>query len=67
MEEGVLVVNDQGRLQLVNAAARHMLRIDASPEGRHYLEIVRQPDIAAQVGGALKGMPGPGSSWRCRI
>ena len=58
MEEGVLVVNDQGRLQLVNAAARHMLRIDASPEGRHYLEIVRQPDIAAQVGGALKGTAG---------
>ena len=60
MEEGVLVVNDQGRLQLVNAAARHMLRIDASPEGRHYLEIVRQPDIAAQVGGALKGTAGAG-------
>ena len=60
MEEGVLVVNDQGRLQLVNAAARHMLRIDGSPEGRHYLEIVRQPDIAAQVGGALKGTAGAG-------
>jgi two-component system phosphate regulon sensor histidine kinase PhoR len=60
MEEGVLVVNDQGRLQLVNAAARHMLRIDAAPEGRHYLEIVRQPDIAAQVGSALKGTAGAG-------
>ncbi len=60
MAEGVLIVNDQGRLQLVNAAARHMLRIDAAPEGRHYLEIVRQPDIAAQVGGALKGTAGTG-------
>ena len=60
MAEGVLVVNDQGRLQLVNAAARQMLRIDASPEGRHYLEIVRHPDIAAQVGSALRGTAGAG-------
>jgi two-component system phosphate regulon sensor histidine kinase PhoR len=60
MAEGVLVVNDQGRLQLVNAAARQMLRIDGSPEGRHYLEIVRHPDIAAQVASALKGTAGAG-------
>jgi two-component system phosphate regulon sensor histidine kinase PhoR len=60
MNEGVLVVNDQGRLQLVNTAARAMLRIDVAPEGRHYLEIVRHPDIAAQVGSALQGAPGGG-------
>ena len=60
MEEGVLVVNDQGRLQLVNAAARQMLHVDAAPEGRHYLEIVRHPDIAAQVGNALTGTAGAG-------
>jgi two-component system phosphate regulon sensor histidine kinase PhoR len=60
MEEGVLLVNDHGRLLLVNAAARRMLRLDAPPEGRHYLEIVRQPDIAAQVGAALRGTPGGG-------
>jgi two-component system phosphate regulon sensor histidine kinase PhoR len=55
MIEGVLVVNDQGRLQLVNGAARQMLRIPGVPSGRHYLEIVRQPDIAAQLGAALRG------------
>jgi two-component system phosphate regulon sensor histidine kinase PhoR len=60
MSEGVLVVNDHGRLQLVNAAARRMLRLDASPEGRHYLEIVRHPDIAAQVDSALRGSSGEG-------
>jgi two-component system phosphate regulon sensor histidine kinase PhoR len=55
MVEGVLVVNAQGRVQLVNDAARRMLRIKDSPEGLHYLEIVRQPDIAAQLGAALQG------------
>jgi two-component system phosphate regulon sensor histidine kinase PhoR len=60
MIEGVLVVSDQGRLQLVNAAAARMLRLDSSPEGRHYLEIVRHPDIAALVGTALRGGAGEG-------
>jgi two-component system, OmpR family, phosphate regulon sensor histidine kinase PhoR len=60
MAEGVLVVNDHGRLQLVNAAARRMLRLDGAPEGRHYLEIVRHPDIAAHVGTALHGTRGEG-------
>jgi two-component system phosphate regulon sensor histidine kinase PhoR len=56
MIEGVLVVNDQGRVQLVNEAARMMLRLQDAPEGRHYVEIVRQPDIAAQLGAALRGV-----------
>ena len=55
MIEGVLVVNEQGRVQLVNRAARAMLGLHDAPEGRHYLEIVRQPDIAAQLGAALRG------------
>ena len=58
MMEGVLVVDDHGRLQLVNAAARRMLRLEGPAEGRHYLETVRHPDIAAQVGTALRGTPG---------
>jgi two-component system, OmpR family, phosphate regulon sensor histidine kinase PhoR len=57
MIEGVLVVDDHGRLQLVNAAARRMLKIQDPPEGRHYLEIVRHPDIAAQITAALQGTP----------
>jgi two-component system, OmpR family, phosphate regulon sensor histidine kinase PhoR len=58
MSEGVLVVNGQGRLQLVNAAARRMLRLTGATEGQHYVESVRHPDIAAQVGAALTGSPG---------
>ena len=54
MIEGVLVVNENGRVQLVNSAARTMLHLQGDPEGRHYLEIVRQPDIAAQLGAALR-------------
>jgi two-component system, OmpR family, phosphate regulon sensor histidine kinase PhoR len=55
MIEGVLVVNDQGRVQLVNGAARAMLRLQGAPEGRHYVEIVRLPEITAQLGTALRG------------
>ena len=55
MIEGVLVVNEHGRLQLVNDAARRMLHIPDGPEGRHYLELVRHPDIKAQIGTALHG------------
>ncbi len=55
MSEGVLVVNEHGRVQLVNRAAREMLRLLDAPEGRHYMEIVRLPDIAAQIGAALRG------------
>ena len=55
MVEGVVVVNESGRVQLLNDAARGMLRVHEAPEGKHYLEIVRQPDIAAQLGSALRG------------
>ena len=50
MIEGVLVVNEQGRLLLVNGAARRMLKLQDAAEGRHYLELVRHPEIAAAIG-----------------
>jgi len=55
MIEGVLVVNEHGRLQLANNAARRMLRIGEGVEGRHYPEIVRQPAVAQQIAAALAG------------
>ncbi len=55
MVEGVLVVDDHGRLELVNDAARRMLMLTESGDRRHYLEAVRHPGIAAQVGAALQG------------
>jgi len=55
MIEGVLVVNEHGRLQLANDAARRMLRMDAAAEGRHYPEIVRHPAVAEQIATVLSG------------
>jgi len=55
MVEGVLVVDRQGRLQLVNRAAQQMLRVEPSAAGRSYVEVIRHPDIAAQLTAALHG------------
>ena len=55
MVEGVLVVDSGGRLQLANRAAQSMLRMDASSIGRPYVEVIRHPDISAQLGTALRG------------
>jgi two-component system phosphate regulon sensor histidine kinase PhoR len=55
MVEGVLVVDRQGRLQLVNRAAQQMLRVEPAVAGRPYLEVIRHPDIAAQLTAALEG------------
>jgi two-component system phosphate regulon sensor histidine kinase PhoR len=60
MVEGVIVVNEHGRLQLVNEAARRLLRLDDALEGRHYPEIVRHPAVSGQIAAALAGQP-PGS------
>ncbi|MSO83277.1 MAG: HAMP domain-containing histidine kinase [Acidobacteria bacterium] len=55
MVEGVLVLDPQGRVQLVNRAAQEMLHVDASAAGRLYLEVIRHPDISAQLTAALRG------------
>jgi two-component system phosphate regulon sensor histidine kinase PhoR len=55
MVEGVLVVDRQGRLQLVNRAAQAMLQVDVAATGRPYLEMIRHPDISAQLTAALRG------------
>jgi two-component system phosphate regulon sensor histidine kinase PhoR len=55
MIEGVLVIDAEGRLQLVNRAARHMLHVDESALNRSYLDVIRQPQIVAQLAAALEG------------
>ena len=55
MVEGVIVVNEQGQVQIANEAARRLLRLDASPIGRRYVELIRHPDIAMQISQALRG------------
>jgi two-component system phosphate regulon sensor histidine kinase PhoR len=55
MLEGVLVVDASGRLQLVNGAARQMLKLDDGAVGKSYLESIRHPGIVAILGQALAG------------
>jgi len=55
MVEGVIVVDAQGRLQLVNEAARQMLHLDAPAVGRPYLETIRLPAIGELVAATLHG------------
>ncbi len=57
MVEGVLVVNEQGAVQLANGAARRMLRLRDDPIGRRFLELIRHPDIEALIGRSLRGEP----------
>jgi two-component system phosphate regulon sensor histidine kinase PhoR len=60
MVEGVLVVDAQGRLQLVNDAARRMLKLERDAVNRPYVEAIRHPDIVEQIGRAAAGDPGEG-------
>ncbi len=66
MSEGVLVVTPQGRLQFVNHGARQMLGVHDPPEGHHYLELARHPDIAAEINAALHGLSGGGRELTLR-
>jgi two-component system phosphate regulon sensor histidine kinase PhoR len=55
MVEGVIVVDPQARLQLVNDAARQMLKLEEVWIGRPYIETIRLPAIAGLVAGVLVG------------
>jgi two-component system phosphate regulon sensor histidine kinase PhoR len=55
MIEGVIVVDSQGRLELVNRAAEEMLKLDEPTMGRHYVETIRHPGITDLVTAALGG------------
>jgi two-component system phosphate regulon sensor histidine kinase PhoR len=55
MVEGVIVVDAHARLQLVNDAARQMLKLDDVAVGRPYVETIRLPAIAELVASVLVG------------
>jgi two-component system phosphate regulon sensor histidine kinase PhoR len=57
MVEGVLVVDGSGRLQLVNEAARRMLRVESNAAGRPYVEAIRHPGIVERFDLVLGGAP----------
>ena len=54
MAEGVIVVDEQGRIQLANPSARSMLGIGAAL-GDRYLHVMRHPDVVAQFDAAIAG------------
>jgi two-component system phosphate regulon sensor histidine kinase PhoR len=55
MIEGVIVVDAQGRLELVNGAAEEMLKMGDAPLGRPYVEAIRHPAITNLLTAALSG------------
>ena len=55
MVEGVLVVDEQGRLQLVNDAARRILKLEKESLDRAYVEAIRHPGIVEHIARALAG------------
>lgn len=55
MNEGVVVVDAGGRVQVLNRAARSMLGLGEGAPGSHYLELVRHPGVASQLTAALEG------------
>ena len=57
MVEGVLVVDESGRLQVVNEAARRMLRVESNAPGRPYVEAIRHPGIVERFDLVLAGAP----------
>ena len=60
MVEGVLVVDEQGRLQHMNDQARRMLRIDHDAINRTYVEAIRHPGIVAEIKAVLSGQQSHG-------
>jgi two-component system phosphate regulon sensor histidine kinase PhoR len=55
MVEGVLVVDEQGRLQLVNEAARRILKLETGSINHSYVEAIRHPGIVDHIRRALHG------------
>ena len=49
MAEGVLVLDARGHIQIANDAACKMLQFEDSAVDRHYVELVRHPDLAKQI------------------
>lgn len=55
MEEGVLFLDEAGKVVLVNPALRKMLLLSGDPVGRSLLEVVRHAELKEMVDAALEG------------
>ncbi len=59
MVEGVLVIDETGRVQTANESVQHMLGIDGPPVGRRYVELIRHPEVTKVLASALEGEATP--------
>ena len=64
MVEGVLVIDDQGRVQIANESVQRMLGIDADPAGRFHVELIRHPEVTRVIAAAVAGDAGRGNEVR---
>lgn len=55
MLEGVVVVSRDGRVVLINEAARRLLRADAVAPGANFLEVWHHPEASTMLAAALDG------------
>ena len=64
MVEGVLVIDEQGRVQMANESVKRMLGIDGDPAGRFHVELIRHPEVTRVIAAAVAGDAGPGHEMR---
>lgn len=55
MVEGVVLVDEDRRLVLANAAARRMLQLPEHTAGRHYKDLIPDVDVTSLLTAALQG------------
>jgi len=49
MAEGVIITDQNGLIQVANAACQHMFGLQADPVGRYVMDALRQPEIKHHV------------------
>ncbi len=64
MVEGVLVIDDEGRVQIANESVQRMLGIESDPAGRFHVELIRHPEVTRVIAAAVAGEVGAGNEVR---
>ena len=64
MVEGVLVIDDDGRVQIANESVQRMLGIDSDPTGRFHVELIRHPEVTRVIAAAVASDAGRGNEVR---
>lgn len=64
MVEGVLVIDEQGRVQIANESVKRMLGIAGDPAGRFHVELIRHPEVTRVIDAAVAGDAGSGKEVR---